>query len=172
VTVLLVVLAVVVVGLKVGSFLPDFCVGHYGAPLADGSSRGWMVACMNGRICLQCRKYSPMSYIPPEGYYVRTYGPAWPMWPWDGDWELSHLYLLGFYASHNWMAWNGLDDYLLAIPDWFVIGLFLLIPMRRWKKRLLVQQGRCVQCGYDLRATPDRCPECGGIPQNRSVISN
>jgi hypothetical protein len=54
------------------------------------------------------------------------------------------------------------------VPDWALILAFSIMPVRYAirivRRRNAEMRGRCRACGYDLRATPDRCPECGTIP--------
>ena len=51
------------------------------------------------------------------------------------------------------------------VPYWFTAAIgalpaLLLVRAERRRRRIL--RGGCAVCRYDLRATPDRCPECGG----------
>jgi hypothetical protein len=42
-----------------------------------------------------------------------------------------------------------------------VAWLVTAVVGRRLRQRRERRRGLCGRCGYDLRATPDRCPECG-----------
>jgi hypothetical protein len=55
--------------------------------------------------------------------------------------------------------------YSVYVPHWLAALAFALLPtvwcVRVVRPRRRLMRGCCVRCGYDLRATPTRCPECG-----------
>ena len=60
------------------------------------------------------------------------------------------------------------------LPYWMPLAATAVLPalwawranVRRRRQRRIAA-GLCLDCGYDLRATPDRCPECGAQPERR-----
>ena len=63
-----------------------------------------------------------------------------------------------------------LFDTHVHAPAWSVALAFGLVAVfcsrPRWGPLLRrTRIGVCPTCGYDLRATPERCPECGTVPE-------
>lgn len=73
------------------------------------------------------------------------------------------------WTGYRKLPWAGRG---VAVPQWIIILTFLMPPMtwllwtlRNRRNNKSIRLMICSFCRYDLRASPDRCPECGTVPK-------
>jgi hypothetical protein len=80
----------------------------------------------------------------------------------DSQWNRLGFAWARVESSDGYEFVRQIDAYL---PGWLLLPILVVPTSIRaafvMRARLRRSAGRCVVCGYDLRASPVRCPECG-----------
>jgi hypothetical protein len=90
--------------------------------------------------------------------WICCFAPLLGAWfAWNNNRRLPLSISYGGWHPHI-LWWGGVTAWTLFIGR--------LAPSAVWwiRARAVRPPGICRVCGYDLRATPDRCPECGNTP--------
>jgi hypothetical protein len=134
--------------------------------LNDG--RGWVLNAVSGKL-----QWVGVAVKPAENQVISS----------TGDWGASKVDFEDEMGSSQirkrWSIWrfayatldkvrpSGRVTYLQA-PFWAMVTVASLLPaiwltrqVRFVRRRRRAREGCCLRCGYDLRHTPERCPECG-----------
>jgi hypothetical protein len=152
---LLLLLSVAVCGLWVRSYSTFDIFGYLWSTGGGGGNGTFTITSWRGSLWL--------GLVPMDGTAER--GPLWQAFAVVGpspagatpSWRDVRVVAAGVVVPH-WLA--------AAIASVVPLGRLTRVLRSRYRRR---SAGLCPSCGYDLRATPDRCPECGaaaaGMPQ-------
>jgi hypothetical protein len=100
----------------------------------------------------------------------------WRYWDHDaGPTDPNDADLRAWFASKHERLSMGLPypvgRYELMIPTLLIVAVMCVFPLLWFAARIRGRDGRnsglCGLCGYDLRVTPGRCPECGTVTAGR-----
>lgn len=137
------------------------------APERSGE-RPWVISSAGGGLHLSIQLYVGRPY--PEPPKRRVFDMSVPRRLSGDVFGRPDASFAGFaYQREQPYGYNPGQPRLWRVPYWFVVTLAALAPTARagqaWSRHRArqrqVDHGLCRACGYDLCASPDRCPECG-----------
>jgi hypothetical protein len=131
---------------------------EHGLQITLARSRIWIATTRSGEPDMEAESwYGTIERISPGlGVYSK---------PWDDG-------TLGFSSGSSTVDLRDTTYRYIAFPLWLPAGLFGLPVIIRAARKRRTSSGHCSACDYDLRATPDRCPECGAVPSAKIKNSN
>jgi hypothetical protein len=145
---------------------------HIDAVYRQNESQVWMIYSSSEELTVGHRQCIGFMYSESRWHYENFadygIGLGTPRWKIPGlaysDYKVTTAVALGTASMQ--------DDYLsisygllfactsLPVAVWIVA---LVKAWRRQQIRAQMSEKRCRKCGYDLRASPERCPECGTL---------
>src|SRR5688572_11445357 len=79
------------------------------------------------------------------------------------------------FAKFRFAIFSGKEWSALLAPFWAVVLCTAVPPMATLagvvRRSTRTPEGLCRTCGYDLRASPERCPECGALNPLHNAIA-
>jgi hypothetical protein len=136
----------------------------------------WHVESSLGGLDLCCSQGYPTDML--QGYRGR------PVSDWEREGLLGDVFnyngrriargVAGFWRAHMPRGpTRTAETRFWGLPYWFLFALTapapLVMAVRRRRRRRRREKGQCLACGYDLRATPERCPECGAFAKEAAA---
>jgi hypothetical protein len=92
--------------------------------------------------------------------------PSFNQWGFGFHWHKTRL-------GGAW-RYGGRRLIIVYAPFWLPVLLTAATPAcwatGAFRRRRRSRVGLCPVCGYDLRATPERCPECGTVPRAAKAV--